>query len=117
MQITLEWPDPEPARELSEAVVKAFFDTIALEHRYQDDRYLRPSVEGDDKPAPSSLMTWWLLLYSLSMLARYQPRKWLGLLDLDSSLEATPLRYALDVALTVVPHLVLGALDGKPLVL
>ena len=59
-------------------------------------------------------MTWWLLLYSFSMLARYQPRKWVQLLDLDKSESAVPLQYALELALSVIPHLVLEALDGKP---
>ncbi len=29
-------------------------------------------------------MTWWLLLYSFSILARYEPRRWVKLLDRDS---------------------------------
>ena len=58
-------------------------------------------------------MTWWLLLYSFSMLARYQPRKWVDLLDYDKSPHATHLQFAMDSALTAIPHLVLGALDGK----
>jgi hypothetical protein len=51
------------------------------------------------------------------MLARYFPQKWVGLLDLDSSPYAVSLQYACEVALTVVPHLVLEALDRQPLLL
>jgi hypothetical protein len=29
-------------------------------------------------------MTWWLLLYSFSILARYEPRRWMKLLDLGT---------------------------------
>lgn len=40
-------------------------------------------------------MSWWLLLYSFSILARYEPRRWMKLLDLDTSKVAVLLRYAL----------------------
>jgi YaaC-like Protein len=112
--VTVEWRTPPPFKELSEEEIEIFFDGIAPEYRYRDDRYLRPSVEDDGKQPPSPLMTWWLLLYSFSMLARYQPRKWVQLLDLDKSENAVPLQYALELALSVIPHLVLEALDGKP---
>jgi hypothetical protein len=63
-------------------------------------------------------MTWWLLLYSFSILARYEPRRWVKLLDRDSSKGiAVLVRYALEEALTAVPQLVLEALDRKPTLL
>ena len=112
-KVTIEWPNPKPGSTLSEEERDAFFDGIAPEYRHRTDRYLRPSVEGREKRPPSPLMTWWLLLYSFSMLARYQPRKWVDLLDYDKSPHATHLQFAMDSALTAIPHLVLGALDGK----
>jgi hypothetical protein len=63
---------------------------------------------------PSPLMTWWLLLYSCSILARYEPRRWAKLLNLDSSKVAAVLQYALEEALAAVPYLVLEVLDGEP---
>jgi hypothetical protein len=101
--------EPLPATEMG-----IILDKLAPEYLYRDDRYLRPSLEGGGKAAPSPLMTWWLLLYSFSMLARYQPRKWTDLLNLDKPGCATQLQYALEVALSAIPHLVLEALDGKP---
>jgi len=101
-------------REMTEAEIKQYFDRIAPEYRYRGDRHLRPSVEADGSQPPSPLMTWWLLLYSFSMLARYQPRKWTALLDLDRPGPAVALQYALEEALTALPHLVLEALDGEP---
>lgn len=62
-------------------------------------------------------MTWWLLLYSFSILARYEPRRWAQLLDLDSSEAAVLIEYALKEALTVIPHLILEALDKESLLL
>lgn len=51
------------------------------------------------------------------MLARYFPEKWVAMLDLDESPYAVSLQYACEVALTVIPHLVTGALDGEPVLL
>src|SRR5664279_2702338 len=51
-------------------------------------RWLRPSVGG---VALSSLLTWWTLLFGLSMLARYEPAGWMRALDYDSSELAAPL--------------------------
>jgi hypothetical protein len=62
-------------------------------------------------------MTWWLLLYSFSILARYEPRRWMKLLDLGTPAVAVLLQYAMEEALTAVPQLVLEALDGQPILL
>jgi hypothetical protein len=62
-------------------------------------------------------MTWWILLYSFSIRAQYEPRRWVALLDLDKSEAAVSLRYVLEEALTALPHLVLEALDGEPYLL
>jgi hypothetical protein len=51
------------------------------------------------------------------MLARYHPREWTKLLELHKTKTAVLLQYALAEALTVVPHLVLEALDRKPFLL
>ena len=112
-QVTIEWPNPNPGGTLTDEERDTFFDGIAPEYRHRTDRYLRPSVEDSGKTPPSPLMTWWLLLYSFSMLARYQPRKWVDLLNYGKSPHATHLQFAMDSALTVIPHLVLGALDGE----
>jgi hypothetical protein len=115
--IGVAWLDAQATRDLSTAELKEFFDKIAPEYRYQQDRFLRPAIDADDTAPPSPLMTWWLLLYSFSMLARYHPREWTTLLELDKTKNAVLLQYALAEALTVVPHLVLEALDRKPFLL
>lgn len=99
---------------LRTADVTAILDVLAPEYLYTADRYMRPSVEGAAKPPPSPLMTWWLLLYSFSMLARYQPRKWTDLLILDRPGCANQIRFALERAISVIPQLLIGALDEKP---
>jgi hypothetical protein len=73
--------------------------------------WLRPSVSG---VALSSLLTWWTLLFGLSMLARYEPAGWMRALDYESSELAAPLAELLDIGMTRVPELILGALLAAP---
>jgi hypothetical protein len=113
-EVTLRWPAQEESGGLSAEKVEAFLAEVAPEYRYRGDRFLRPAIDGAGGAPPSPLMTWWLLLYSFSILARYEPRRWVKLLDLDGSKVAVLLRYALEEALTAVPQLVLEALDGEP---
>jgi hypothetical protein len=112
-EVTLRWPAKEAGGEMSEEELEAFFRKVAPEYRYRGDRFLRPSIDGAGGMPPSPLMTWWLLLYSFSILARYEPRRWVKLLDQDSSKVAVLVRYALEEALTAVPQLVLEALDQR----
>lgn len=118
-EVTVHWPGPgpNPFGSVPKAEIEAFFDRIAPEYRYRDDRFLRPSVEGSRKEPPSPLMSWWLLLFSFSILARYHPRRWMRLLNLDKPGCAVSLQYALEAALSALPHLVLEALDKEPLLL
>lgn len=74
-------------------------------------QWLRPSVSG---VALSPLMTWWALLFALSMVARYEPAGWMAALDYDHSGLAAPLAQLLDTGLDQVPELVLDALIGAP---
>jgi hypothetical protein len=116
-RVSVRWPAQDASKSMSGEELKAFFDKIAPEYRYRSDRFLRPALDADGRPPPSPLMTWWLLLFSFSILARYQPLCWTKLLDLDEAEEAVLLQYALAQALTAVPHLVIEALDGKPYLL
>jgi hypothetical protein len=59
---------------------------------------------------PHPLQAWWLVLFSLSTFARYQPAQWREALDVDQSQVAVRLEHALDVALTALPKLILQAL-------
>jgi len=112
--VMVEWPRPGPPLNWA-SNWETFFDGVAPEYRYRGDRFLRPSIDGS--PPPSPLMTWWVLLFGFSILARYQPRKWVRLLDLDKPGCAAVLQFALEEALSVIPHLVLEALDGGSFVL
>ena len=72
-------------------------------------RWMRPNLPLDARP-PSLLMTWWAVLFTLSMLARYHPVRWADALDPDRSPAAVLLERTMEVALEVVPQLVLEAI-------
>jgi hypothetical protein len=95
---------------------KLVLDLHAPEYRVSEQRWLRPVLnESNDFLSP--LMTWWALLYGLSMLARYHPGPWTEALRTDKSRDAVPLEIAMDEALKAVPHLVIEALRGERLLL
>ena len=72
------------------------------------DRWWRPRVGGAEM---NDLMMWWALLFGLSMLARYEPAGWNGMLDLDHNPIASHLIRLMDAAVDVVPELVLHVLE------
>jgi hypothetical protein len=79
-----------------------------LEER--NERWLLPAAEHASAPF-TPLTAWWVLLFGLSIIARYDPAPWSQVLHLDdSSGYAVPLRLVLDEALTHLPWLVLAAL-------
>ena len=64
-----------------------------------------PGLAGNAS-ALHPLITWWAVLFSFSMLARYYPRVWSDLLDVDRSTHAVPTATALEVGA------VCGAVSG-----
>lgn len=73
------------------------------------DRWLLPAAPGSDEPFVP-LTAWWVLLFGLSIFARYDPGLWSSSLNLDSSERAVPLGLLLDEALEAVPELIAEAL-------
>ena len=51
------------------------------------------------------LLRWWAVLYGLSMLARYEPNRWVALLDVNRTGYAVPLELMLDAAVRTVPSI------------
>jgi YaaC-like protein len=91
----------------------AVFRNHVYEHRYRDEWWLRPALNPEgDYLLP--LMTWWVLLFGLSMHARYHPAEWTAALRVDRHDETVPLEAAMDAALSAIPHYVLDALHGMP---
>jgi hypothetical protein len=80
----------------------------APEYRSGKERWLTPVV-GDGSDWLPPVLLWWILLFGLSLLARYEPAAWRAALDLDQSPIADPLTQLLDDALVVVPALLFNA--------
>jgi hypothetical protein len=80
----------------------------AAEYWRAQERWLVPVVgETSDRLPP--VLIWWVLLFGLSLLARYEPVAWQAALDLDHSRIADPLTKLLDDALEIVPDLLFAA--------
>lgn len=65
-----------------------------------------PAVGGNARPQ-QPIVSWFAILYSLSMLARYHPNRWMRMLDLDKSTEAELLRTLLAQGHASLPWLIL----------
>jgi len=85
--------------------------TPAPEGSTDSKRHLPPTLP-DYEELLTPLMMWWVLLFGLSIFARYHPALWVQALDVDRSEHAVPLEGLLDRALDVVPTLVHEALLG-----
>ena len=55
-------------------------------------------------------MAWWAVLYTLSMLARYQPAEWAAHVDVDASPHAVPVERLLAQAIGIIPELMAEAI-------
>jgi hypothetical protein len=84
-----------------------------MTEQYRDQRWAFPSIAGQ-KLHP--LIVWWAVLYTMSMLARYQPEAWARAIDVDGSEWAVPLEHLLDQALEALPEVIFQALEQPPLV-
>lgn len=65
-----------------------------------------PSVGSMNAPL-DPFIAWWAVLFSLSMMARYEPSYWAGMISIDSSRDANSIEHLLDHALDAIPYLVL----------
>jgi hypothetical protein len=86
---------------------------VAQEYRWRGRRWLRPAV-GAHKDYLKPFSTWWLLLFGLSIVARYEPAEWAKALSINESDLAAPLESLLDEAMLAIPQLVLEALERQP---
>jgi hypothetical protein len=85
---------------------------VAPAYRRRGQHLLRPAV-GSQRDYLKPLAAWWILLYGLSMVARYEPAPWADVLAVNRSDLAAPLESLLDNAMLDIPQLVLEALDGQ----
>jgi hypothetical protein len=74
-----------------------------------EGRWAVPSLGGTGG-GTQPLLLWWALLFGLSMRARYEPEGWTDDLDVDHSPIAVTLEQVLELALEMLPTLVLDAI-------
>jgi len=84
-------------------------DLASRTFNYQGESYAFPRVGGSDLAA-HPLLIWYAVLYGLSMLSRYEPRAWAGLIDIDLSKDASPIEAALEEAGRSLPQVILQTL-------
>lgn len=77
--------------------------------RYRGQEFIFPAV-GSGAKALHPLTSWWLVLYALSMVARYSPPLWMSSLAIGSSPISSQLEFVMDAALSAVPELLAEAL-------
>lgn len=70
-----------------------------------------PAVGGNNA-ALHPLISWWLILFGFSMLARYYPDEWTTALDVDKSTLSVPIDHFLSAAKEQLPTYVFQILHG-----
>ncbi len=81
----------------------------SMTRAYRGELWLFPSAGGTGK-SMHPLLAWWVALFTLSMLARYQPAEWAAHVDVDASPHAVPIERLLARAISVIPELVVEAI-------
>jgi hypothetical protein len=99
--VEVRWPNPDQDY-LGE---QRALESVAPTDPVIGDNWLRPELS--DGSSPSDLVIWWAVLYTLSMLARYQPATWSSALDYDDSVWVAALGELLRAGVEIVPALVL----------
>lgn len=94
--IQLSWTHPDTLEQ--QGVLYRGHDLLAT-----------PRIGGMARPL-DPFIAWWSVLFALSMMARYEPSNWAGMIDINSSKDANAIEHLLDQALDAVPHLVLEAI-------
>lgn len=95
----------------SDAVRKQVLE--ARTQRFGDHLVAMPTFANQEQPCHPTVVLW-AVLWVFSMLARYVPVRWSEALDVDSSGDATALEEILQDSLTMVPWVLLDALDALP---
>lgn len=93
----------DDGRDASQSARRALFESKTFP--YAGARWFFPDVAGSGKPL-HPLLAWWAVLYTLSMLARYEPARWVEHINVDTSPYAVGIEHLLATALDVVPTII-----------
>lgn len=77
------------------AEVAAVNTLRATRYRSDGDWWVFPTV-GSMTNSVHPLTVWWAILYALSAMARYEPRRWASIVEIDSSPDANAIEHILD---------------------
>jgi hypothetical protein len=82
----VRWPAPEVPSRYGEPVPSELTDAHVVSrvpvYRRTGEHWLVPVV-GDGQDFLPPVLLWWVMLFGLSLLARYEPAAWRAALDLD----------------------------------
>jgi hypothetical protein len=87
-----------------------FYDTMGT--KYRGAQYWFPAVVGQRL---HPLIAWWAVLFTLSMLARYEPQRWADIIRVSTSPWAVPLEHVLNTALDALPEVIFATLSAPPI--
>ena len=106
--VELEWTLPEPLEwGTSGEWFKTIVDVVTSAPVGAGASGIALPAAGNNAAAVHPLVGWWIVLFAFSMLARYHPRSWVAMLDMDASRLAVPLSLVLEVAERRVPSMML----------
>ncbi|MDQ0736840.1 YaaC family protein [Arthrobacter agilis] len=126
--IKRQYPDLEPALLLTTTgngehidnegvrldLAKFELENFELHLRgYRRSTVLMPSVVPGQKSL-DPILSWWVLLYGLSMITRYKPVVWTQAVDVNQSHHAVPLETVLSKASDALPDQILSLLNRPP---
>jgi len=108
-----DWPSPNMGLSLQWARPDGMVVGHVLDQRltmYRGNALAYPTIDGAANTV-HPLMAWWMVLFSLSMLTRYQPDVWTQMIDVNRSAHATAIEFVLETALSAVPDLIDEAIN------
>lgn len=103
-ELQMHWEVPGQPGLKSRTDREAYLDEKVLTS-YRTGQYLLPAVGATSRPL-HPMLAWWAVLYTLSMLARYEPSQWASDIDVNSSRYAVPIERLLTEALSAVPDVI-----------
>lgn len=107
-EVDVEWPGVQLTQDERHDWTLGLIDVLGGD-LWGPFGFAVPAVGGNDA-AHDPLMGWWVTLFALSTLARYNPNEWSLALDVDESRIAEPLARLLVEAMVDVPRLILHSL-------
>ncbi|MEV8611570.1 hypothetical protein AB0383_27200 [Amycolatopsis sp. NPDC051373] len=105
LRTELRWTKGDLPGDLREAASRL----LATKYRGPSDLWVFPKLGAMTGPI-HPLLTWWVILFALSIMTRYEPDHWSRMITIDQSPDANAIEHLLDQAIDVVPTLLLEAL-------